>query len=163
MEQCGMGWYGVERGSTDCFGVVLVGTVWYGMVRCGTGWFGVVQGGTEWYGVIRHGTEWYGMVRNSMEWYGVIWSDILRIGCPVYRISQWWRLTMNEYNIIRKTWMDFFLMWSRIFSSIVTSFNSVLNVWQNCSQEESYVASLFAGSPTYRCLNVECAKKPVIF
>ena len=65
------------------------------MVRGGTGWYGVVLSGMWWYVAVQDGTER---------------SNRSRIGYPVYPTCQWWYLAVKEYNIIRKTWIYFFLI-----------------------------------------------------
>ena len=99
-------WYRILQSGTEWYGVVPSGTEWYVLVRSGMGLHEVVRGGTEWYGVVRCGTWRYRMVRGSTER-----SNSSRIGYPdIYPTCQWWYLTVKEYNIIRKTWIYFFLI-----------------------------------------------------
>ena len=72
------------------------------MVRGGTGRYGVVRNVTGLYGVVCGGMWRYRMVRDSTER-----SNKSRIGYPVYPACKWWYLAVKEYNIIRKTWVDF--------------------------------------------------------
>ena len=96
-------------------GVVRDGLGSYGMIRCSTGWYGVVPGDTGWYGVVLSSTEWYGAVRSGLWRYRIVRgsterSNKSRMGYPVYPTCQWWYLAEKEYNIIRKTWICFFLI-----------------------------------------------------